>query len=83
MFGIFDTIADWLHNVAAFLLQALPDCPIKSFADGLQVAGWIHALNWVIPFGNFVAILTVWTGCIVIFYAYKMILRWAKVAGSS
>ena len=76
-----DVITDWLHNIVAAILVILPDSPFSDFIDELDTSGWVKALNWIIPVGDFIAIGTVWLVAIGVFYAYQIILRWAKAVG--
>lgn len=74
MSSIFDSFAGSLKNV-------LPTSPfsqfIKQFGD-LPYLGWV---NWFVPIGPALNILTVWLAAIAVFYIYSIALRWLKAIG--
>lgn len=74
-------IKAFLEQIAALLLSFLPDSPFKSFIESMEQAEWLGYLNWFVPVGNFIKIGMAWVAAIAIFYAYQMILRWAKAVG--
>jgi len=76
-----EALKSLLDYVAAIILSILPDSPFQPFINQLETAGWVKALNWVIPVGTFITAGTAWLTAIGVFYAYQMILRWAKAVG--
>lgn len=38
----------------------------------------IQYVNWFIPVGDFLSMMAVWLGAIVVFYTYQVVLRWIK-----
>lgn len=79
--GVIDKLTGFLQQILGVILMLLPGSPFSSFIDNLDTAGWIKALNWVVPVGTFVSIGSAWLVAIGIFYAYQVILRWAKAVG--
>ncbi|MCL2087769.1 MAG: hypothetical protein FWH05_09300 [Oscillospiraceae bacterium] len=81
LLGGLDSITDWLsdklNNILAVVLQLLPDSPfsVELPAEVKNILGYI---NWLIPFGQITATLGFWVAAVGVYYAYKVILRWAK-----
>jgi hypothetical protein len=78
MNAIFNWITDKLLYIISVVLSVLPDSPfimLERDADIMNVLGYI---NWVFPVSEMLAIFQIWLSAITVFYAYQLILRWAK-----
>lgn len=79
---MFDTLTSGLVTVALNIIQLFPASPIQPAIASLrgsaveEVLGYV---NWFIPIGTMVTILTGWLACIAAYYVYQIILRWIKV----
>lgn len=71
-------ISEFLNRIVGFILQVLPDSPFTDAIDSIENSEVIGYINYFIPVGTMVGILTAWGVAIGVFYAYQMILRWAK-----
>lgn len=74
----------WLANNSE-IGRFLPISPFQRFFanwDGLdlirQYMGWI---NWFVPVGTIIEILTIWLTAIGVFYGVMAILRWVRIVG--
>ncbi|MCP1187567.1 hypothetical protein [Paenibacillus sp. 1781tsa1] len=78
--NIIDSILDWLTTMAKAVLLLLPESPFASlklatmpgFAD---VMGWI---NYFVPIGPMLTLLTSYLGCVAIWYGVRWVLRLAQ-----
>lgn len=77
------SIVDFLNGVVGLILVWLPDSPFGSTINSMRAnpPEWLTVLNWLVPVGNFIAIGSAWLAAITIFYAFQLILRWAKAVG--
>lgn len=71
----------FLLKIVSVILTMLPDSPLASYIDELSNVDFLPYLNWFVPIGTLVGIGTSWLAAIAVFYAYQLILRWAKVVG--
>lgn len=71
----------FLLKIVSLILSILPDSPLKPYIDALSNVDFLPYLNWFVPVGTLVGIGTSWLAAIAVFYAYQLILRWAKVVG--
>lgn len=73
---------DWMislfNNFADTLKSVLPMSPFVPFIDQFSNLPYISWLNWFIPVGEIINVLTAWLGAILLFYAYSIVLRWVK-----
>lgn len=78
MESIFNWLSSKLQYILSIILSVLPNSPfvmIQADAEIQQVLRWV---NWVIPVTEMVAILEMWLAAIAVFYAWQLILRFAK-----
>lgn len=63
----------------------LPISPFQRWIagwDGWEViAKYMRWINWFVPVGTILQILTIWLTAIAVFYAIMAILRWVKIVG--
>lgn len=63
----------------------LPISPFQRFIanwEGLSVIRqYIGYINWFVPIGTIIDILTIWLVAIGVFYGVMAILRWIKIVG--
>lgn len=80
--GIFDSLSTALTEFAISVVNLLPDSPF-SFLDtyGAPAAVVMGYVNWFVDIGTISAIFTGWLACILIWYAYSIVLRWVKLVG--
>lgn len=73
---------DWLTTfikfIGATVYEALPQSPFQQFIADISLSmyaglGW---LNWFIPVGSILAVMSVWLLAIGFFYLFKAILHW-------
>lgn len=62
----------------SFIFSFLPPSPFKGIFDGMADNEVIQYVNWFIPVGDFLSMMAVWLGAIVVFYTYQVVLRWIK-----
>ena len=78
---IFNSIVAWvgdkLNWIMSFICIVLPDSPF-SLLDKSPISEYLGYINYFIPIEFMIDTLTAWTGCILVYYGYQMIMRWAK-----
>lgn len=76
---------DWLlQNVNALInycLAGLPDSPFPSIVGSIPTS-LLQTLNWFIPVGSIIDVLSAWLLAVGLFYMFRVILAWVKVIGS-
>lgn len=81
MTGIFMGIMDWLASLGNVALAILPNSPIQA---GIATQGFqgfqtiMGNINYFVPIGTFITILTSYATAVLIYYGLRVILRWAK-----
>ena len=71
-------LSDVLNQIQQWVLVLLPDSFIKDLEVPSNIKAILSNINWVIPFYMIGNTLLVWCGCIAVYYAYQIILRWIK-----
>ena len=81
-------VVDWLTNginwlfdqfsySADFVCDLLPDSPFRLLSY-TPIEPYLSALNYFIPIDFMLSTLSAWCVCIVSYYSYKSVLRWAR-----
>lgn len=77
----FDWIMDWIYEIVAVILAILPNSPFQTeeFSAGLDKFSTIMAqINYFIPFGWMLTILTGYVTAVLIWYGLRWLLRIAQ-----
>jgi hypothetical protein len=72
-------IIDFFAALAEWLILLLPTSPFAHIENVLLENNYLSTLNWLVPFGPFVAILQVYLVAVGTWYIYKILLRWIKL----
>lgn len=75
---LFSRISELIHNILVSIIDILPDSPIQQLAVNPTISKYLGYINWVIPINFMVSTLLPWLTAIAIYYAYSVIMRWAK-----
>jgi hypothetical protein len=75
---IFNWITDKLLYIINIIMSILPDSPFVMLAKDGDIQNVLGYVNWFFPVTEMIAILETWLIAISVFYAYQIILRWAK-----
>lgn len=77
--GILQTLLGALAGLVRWAVGFLPDSPVKTFLETWSPGGVVDKglgwLNWIVPFGDILALFGLWLVAAVVFVAYKMIKR--------
>lgn len=73
-----DWLVNFLNEIQAVIMLLLPDSPFRDFSFPPEVNEILGYINWVVPFYLIGNTLLIWTGAIIVYYAYQIILRWIK-----
>lgn len=79
---MFDTLTAGLVTVALNIINVFPASPLQPLIATLQssaVSEILGFVNWFVPIGTMIGILTGWLTCVAAYYVYQIILRWIKV----
>lgn len=78
---VFNNVVNWIGDklnwILSFITVVLPDSPF-SLLDNSPISEYIGYINYFVPIDFMVDALSAWTGAILIFYGYQIIMRWAK-----
>lgn len=77
MASIITSFLSWLKSMIAAAIDLLPDSPFQIDLPD-YVTDIIGYVNYFIPVGSMVKILTAWTAAILVWYAASLLLRWIK-----
>lgn len=73
--SFFNNLINGLKKIIANVLPASPFQPyLQSINDAIKP--FMGYVNWFIPVGWILAVVSVWLGAIALFYLYQIILRW-------
>lgn len=77
----FGSAVDWLGQqlsyILSFIVVLLPDSPF-TLLDYTPIRDILPYINYFIPLDFMLSTLTAWGVAITIYYAYHIVLRWAK-----
>lgn len=72
-------VINWLNDVAnavfQFIIALLPTSPFADFALPAEIEQFLGYVNYYVPVSGMLVIAASWTGCILIYYTYQLILR--------
>jgi len=77
MGGVVNWIMDNVIAALTWVIELLPNSPFNAISNA-DVSGFMGTLNWFLPLDKIVAELELWLTCVVVFYAYQIILRWVR-----
>lgn len=82
LIGIVITLINGLIKLLAKVVEALffflPDSPFKEVSTS-PIIEFIGYMNYLLPITEIIAIMTLWTTAIGIYYLIQIALRWIKV----
>lgn len=68
-------LADLLKGIVGFLVQFLPDSPLRAFGDVLEGASLgLHWLNWLVPVGAMLGLFTAWLVALLAWFGARLVL---------
>ncbi|MBO6230511.1 MAG: hypothetical protein J6O50_08070 [Ruminiclostridium sp.] len=73
-----DWLTDAINTIQSAIMILLPDSPFKGLEIPSEIQEILGYINWLVPFYMIGNVLLAWTGAIVVYYAYQIILRWIK-----
>lgn len=79
---MFDTLTDALVSFALRIIELFPESPLQPLIVSLQnssVVQYLGYVNYFIPIGQMLGILSVWLTAIAAYYVYQIVMRWLKV----
>ena len=78
----FNNLIEWSHGITEKLIQVLPLSPFASYISDLQnsdFAGYMHYVNYFVPFYAIVPIFGAWIVAYTSYLFYSVIMRWVKL----
>ena len=78
---MFDNLTNTLVEFLLSVIDLLPDSPFLFLNDfEAPVSVIMGYVNWFIDFQTIVNITVAWVGCVLGWYIYRTIFKWAKMA---
>ena len=77
MGSIVNGAISWVKGIIAGIIDLLPDSPFQIDIHD-YVTDIIGYVNYFIPIGSMVKILTAWGACILLWYVSSLLMRWIK-----
>jgi hypothetical protein len=71
-----------ISNLGKRFIGLLPQSPFQNLQSIIGENPTIDFVLWVIPAGQALALLQAWLTAILVYYAVKVPLRWAKIVQS-
>lgn len=75
------TLDNLFNKFSGFLEDVLPTSPFQQFIQSMPESKGFQWLNWLLPIGDMINVMSAWLGAIALFYIYSIILRWIKAIG--
>ena len=75
---IINSLLEWLQGIADKVLDVLPDSPFKDIINNTDIQQYLGYINWFVPVGTILKILTAWLVAVAAYYLVSVILRWIK-----
>ena len=63
------------NSLLSMALAFLPDSPFRGFVDSIADIPYLGYLNYFIPVGDFISLLSVWTAAISLYYVVSAVIR--------
>lgn len=79
---MFDALSATLVSLGLRIINFFPASPIQPLLATMSdpdIAAILGYVNWFVPIGRMLGVLSVWLTCIAAYYVYQIILRWIKV----
>lgn len=79
---MFDSLTSGLVTLALNIINVFPASPIQPLIASLRssaVAELLGFVNWFVPIGTMLGILSGWLACVAAYYVYQILLRWIRV----
>lgn len=76
--SIWNSIVDFVEQIANAIIMLLPDSPFKDLEIPAEVRQIFGYVNYFVPIAAMLSIGTAWLTAIGIYYLYQTILRWSK-----
>lgn len=67
-----------LEKFKAFLISVLPHSPFQQYISQWQNLPALGYLNWFLPIRSCLIIFASWLAALLVYYLYRIILRWIK-----
>ena len=67
-------MSNFLTAMIQWLVSVLPADPIRPFIDSLNLP-YLGFLNWFVPIGTFINILSAWGAAITLWYVWSSLAR--------
>lgn len=68
-------------GLATIIMAILPNTPFMSYLVELAGLPYLGYLNWVMPIGTCLAIMSAWWTSVIVFYAIRWILKQIDIIG--
>lgn len=75
--NVVDWLGDQLSYILSFIVVLLPDSPFQLLSY-TPISNILPYINYFIPIDFILSTLTAWGTAITIYYAYQIVLKWAK-----
>lgn len=79
---MFEALTASLVTLALNIIQLFPASPIQPLIATLSTPAVLEVLsfvNWFVPVGTMLGVLSGWLACVAAYYVYQILLRWIKV----
>ena len=71
-----------LGGLVQEVIKVLPISPFAPLIEQFSELPYLGFVNWFLPVGQIMTVMTGWLLAIAAFYLYQVIARWVKLIGS-
>lgn len=64
-----------------YVISLLPSSPFATVFAQIGNLPYLGYLNWFVPVGQILGVMTVWLAAIATYYLYSVFMRWIKLIG--
>lgn len=80
--SFFGDLTDTLVAFCLTVINLLPESPFRSLIysfQGSAIYGYLQYVNYILPIGEMISVLSLWLAGVGIYYVYQLVLRWIRV----
>lgn len=73
---ILETFKSIFNQLYVWLIQLLPNSPLRPFLDQFGSIPYLKNFNWFFPVSECLSIMSAWLTVVAVYYVYQAIMRY-------
>lgn len=78
---ILETFKSIFNQLYVFIIQFLPNSPLRPLLDGFANIPYLKYLNWFFPVTECLSVMSAWLAVVAVYYMYQAIMRYIHLIG--